>query len=358
MSGGAASPPPPADGDASPPLSLPPAGRFLLAYEIMGAPLGSGAFGSVVSVRRRTDGARFVAKVSRAAVPDAARAAMDEVRALNALSSCPYVVKIVDAFLEESKKVIVVMEAARAGDAAAWLAARSTPVPDTASLSIFAQILAALAASHAVGIVHRDVKLANVLLREAAAARGVDGPPGRVALADFGLSTARSSHATLAGTPACMAPETLAGGAAGPPADVWAAGIALWTLMAGRPPYHGESVASLAARVVSGPVPRLPDGMGGPDVRALLDVVLVKDPAARPTAAALLEWPVVAAALRAVEGGATREEKEAPPPPPPPATTIAEEKGSVAVAPSTAGEEDAAALAALVALQHRMGVRV
>lgn len=206
-------PPPTADDDASPPLSLPPAGRFLLAYEIMGPPLGSGALGSVVAVRRRTDGARFVAKVGRAAALDAARAALDEVRALTALTFCPYVIKIVDAFLEESKKVIVVMEAARGGDAAAWLAAQSTPVPDAVSLSIFSQIAAALAASHAVGIVHRDVKLANVLLREAAA----DGSPGRVALADFGLSTARSARATLAGTPACMAPEVLAGGAAGPP---------------------------------------------------------------------------------------------------------------------------------------------
>lgn len=90
---------------------------------------------------------------------------------------------------------------------------------------------------------------------------------------------------------------------------------------------------------------------------ALLEAVLVKDPAARPTAAALLERPAVSGALRAVEEApARKEEKETLPPPPPPVTTAPEER--VVVAPSTAAEEDATALAKLMALQQRVGVRV
>lgn len=365
----ASQPPPPPQAEeaaATTPLALPPAGRFLLSYEVLPPPLGSGAFGSVVAVRRRADGARFVAKVGRDASPAAARAALAEVHAMQALTACPHVVRIEEAFLDDCQRVVVVMEAAEGGDVAAWLSRQAAHVPDATCLSIFAQIVAALAAAHAAGIVHRDVKLSNVLIKRRLDGGGSDNTIAPiVALGDFGLAATLSATPTVAGTPACMAPEVLAGsrGCGRPPADVWAAGVALFTLAAGRPPYVGESVGALAGRVVAGPVPELPAGVGGDEVRALLAATLVKDPALRPSAADLLTLPAVAAALRAVEEG----EKEAD-------QGVGEAGGAVGPAsdhkqepaaviqPTTASvddeDDDAAALAKLVALQQAAGVGV
>ena len=351
MGGGEAATPPPADPLLPlPPATLRPGGAFLLAYQLQDT-LGAGAFGTVVAARRRADGARVVAKVWRSVAAADAAAAASEAAVLAALSStCPYVVRHEAAYVEEGR-VVMVMEAAPSGDLGAHL--RSRPqrrLPERHALTVLAQVLAALRASHARGVVHRDVKAGNVLLFPGGAPTlsPDPDPPPRVKLADFGLACRAGAGAAVAGTPACLAPEALRGRGAGPPADVWGAGVLLHHMLSGQLPFGGGgSVGAVAAAALAGRRGPLPASVSAP-TRALLDAMLAPEPGDRPTAAALLARGELAGALERVGGGGAA----AVPPPSPPAIAPAATARSLPAAGG--GGDDGAALAALAALRARL----
>jgi len=134
-------------------------------------------------------------------------------------------------------------------------------------------VLAALRAVHEVGVVHRDVKPANILL----------GPDGRVVLTDFGIATAAGSptltnSGVLLGSPSYLAPERARGGRASPAADLWALGASLFAAVEGRPPFERDGVlASLTAVVADELDPPAHAGPLGPVIEGLLR----KDPGTR-----------------------------------------------------------------------------
>jgi hypothetical protein len=110
---------------------------------------------------------------------------------------------------------------------------RRLPVATTASIA--GQLASAFAAAHAAGIVHRDLKPENVMVL----------PDGRVKLLDFGLAHRLDAHTlteegTAVGTAAYMAPEQLQGQRTGTAADLWALGVVLYEMLAGRKPFGGE----------------------------------------------------------------------------------------------------------------------
>jgi serine/threonine protein kinase len=135
---------------------------------------------------------------------------------------------------------------------------------------------------HEAGIVHRDVKPANILIEvDAPTTSGV-----RAKLADFGVAhSLGSSHltatATVIGTAAYLSPEQAAGAAITSASDIYSLGLVLLECFTGQMEYPGSAAESLAARLGRDPeIPAsLPDGWS-----ALLGVMLARDPAARPTA--------------------------------------------------------------------------
>ena len=127
-------------------------------------------------------------------------------------------------------------------------------LPIDEATRIIDAVLAALAAAHARGLVHRDVKPANVLL----------GADGSVKLADFGIAKVVSDEAAgltvpgqVLGTPRYVAPEQTRGADVGPATDVYGAGIVLYEMLAGAAPFRGESPAATALAHADEPVPPL-----------------------------------------------------------------------------------------------------
>jgi serine/threonine-protein kinase len=150
--------------------------------------------------------------------------------------------------------------------------------PATA-MEIMAGVLGGLAAAHASGIVHRDVKPENVLVTA----------DGRVKVADFGLARALSvaGHTRaglLIGTVAYVPPEQVTGGTTGPRGDVYSAGVMLFELLTGRLPFTGDTPLSIAYQHVNADVPA-PSALA-PDIPAPVDQLVLaatsRDPARRP----------------------------------------------------------------------------
>lgn len=147
--------------------------------------------------------------------------------------------------------------------------ARHRLLPEPLVLEFVAQMARALAHAHRLGIVHRDVKPANVR---------VNLPKRLVKLADFGVArledATRTRTGIVLGTPAYMAPEQLAGAAADVRADLYALAVVLYELLTAHRPHEASSLGELLRQVVSKPAPDLREWR--PDLPAALAAVVAK----------------------------------------------------------------------------------
>lgn len=167
-------------------------------------------------------------------------------------------------------------------------------LPESLVLQVCQRLAKALAHAHRRGVVHRDVKPANVL---------VHWPTHTVKLTDFGLARMADSSNTatgmLLGSPTYMAPEQLAGSVPTPRSDLYALGVTLYELLVGQPPYPGPSMGDLLRQVAQDAAPDLallrPELP--PDLALLLRQLLAKTPADRPA-----EGDAVAAELGRIAG--------------------------------------------------------
>jgi eukaryotic-like serine/threonine-protein kinase len=193
----------------------------------------------------------------------------------------PHVVAVYD-FGEYGGAYYLAMELVHGRTVAAELK-RNGPLPAGRAEQIVRQAAAGLAAAHAEGLVHRDIKPDNLLLTS----------DGSVKVADFGIvrflhdaTTTLTSTGQIVGTSRFLSPERVLGKAAEPASDVYALGCVLYQLTTGRPPFVSDSPASVMFQHVQRePTPPSELRPGLPrELEALTLWMLAKDPASRPTA--------------------------------------------------------------------------
>ena len=225
-------------------------------YEL-GELLGRGGMSEVRAGRDLRLGRDVAIKLLTSAGADGSRTRERfeaEARAVASLSH-PNVVLVFDSGEHEGVPFLV-MERLPGRTLADEMAAG--PLAPDRAVRVTTDVLAALGAAHAAGIVHRDIKPSNVLLC----------PDGAAKVSDFGIAKTTSAmtltdDGTLLGTPGYVAPERLTGDPATPRSDLYSTGVLLYEALSGRPPFEGESPGELLRAIAEGrPVPlleRLPD---------------------------------------------------------------------------------------------------
>ncbi|MET8054970.1 serine/threonine-protein kinase, partial [Streptosporangium sp. NPDC005286] len=282
-------------------------------YELI-APLGRGTMGTVWKARDRSLGREVAIKEIRQepGLSEAQRAELRE-RMIRegrtaARISHPSVATVHDAIVEDGSPWII-MELVQARSLEQVIEEEG-PLPPRLVAEIGADLLGALRAAHAQGVLHRDVKPGNVLITE----------NGRVVLTDFGIAkaegdTSLTKTGMVIGSPGYTAPERARGEHNGPESDLWSLGATLYFAVEGRPAYERASVAETLAALMSEQVD--PPTQAGP-LRPVLEQLLEKDHTARLTAAQ------AGAMLRAVADTPSHLADSIPaapaPAPPPPAS--------------------------------------
>lgn len=237
--------------------------------------LGSGGMGTVLLARDRNLGRLLAVKLLHTECPDFLARLRREARLLARLDH-PAIVRVHDLDTFQGRNYLA-MEYLAGGNLA------QARLPREELVIAARQVADALSHSHAQGIVHRDVKPENVMLRS----RGPDGATHAV-LTDFGLAAPHrpGSHGgddLLTGTPLTMSPEQTLGEAIGPASDVFSLGVTLYRKLTGSWPFCGRSVGDVieAIRGRDPLPPRRLDRSISPRLETAVLRALAKDPARR-----------------------------------------------------------------------------
>jgi serine/threonine protein kinase len=245
--------------------------------------LAVGGSASVFLAENTRTGERRVLKIFRQ-VPDVVEGSTTFDRFLReyelvAHLDHPNIVRIYDIGVADDH-LFLAMEYFAGGDLRSRM---SRSLPWQEALAYLRQMAAALGALHVVGVLHRDVKPGNLLLRE----------DGSVAFIDFGLARQLNLESditgvgTIFGTPHYMSPEQGHGTTLDERSDLYSLGVILYEMLTGEKPFTAEAPLAVIYKHANAPVPRLPAAMS--HLQGLLDVLLAKKPADRlPTAAAII----------------------------------------------------------------------
>ncbi|CAM9773716.1 unnamed protein product, partial [Phaeothamnion confervicola] len=270
--------------------------------------LGEGAYGAVYKARRLYKDELVAVKIIPLDGGSDLRKELDIMMSCR----CPYIVALHNVFHKDNEAsgflaaakacfAWLVMDYCGGGSASDVMEAAGVTLSEEEVRCCVAWCLLGLDFLHGRRKLHRDVKAGNVLLTDSGAAK----------LADFGVSREVTSSnngkaQTVIGTPYWMAPEIIQEVPYDGRADVWSLGITAIELAEGHPPHHKVHPMRAIFLIPSRPPPTLREPENwSPEFRNFLEHCLCKKMEDRPTAAALLEHPWVAAAAReiAAEGG-------------------------------------------------------
>jgi len=174
----------------------------------------------------------------------------------------PHIIDVVDIGTAPDGRAFVVMELLSGAPLSEVI--KAGPMPPWRAIGIMRQVLYAVGAAHATGIIHRDLKPDNIFVL----------PQDFVKLLDFGISkvldpdelvaaTKLTTTGVVIGTPLYMAPEQAMGQPIDRYADLYACGVILFEMLAGRPPFEGQTYAVLISKVLTQPPPLLSSVRGG-----------------------------------------------------------------------------------------------
>jgi serine/threonine protein kinase len=263
-------------------------------YEILG-PLGFGATSRVDKARDKIIGRTVAIKTlvhSFGAAPQQ-KQFLREAQIVGQLSH-PAIVNLFDVGVEESGIAYLVMEHIEGRTLQQVLC--ESPIPWPRACSWAADLASALGRAHQCGIIHGDVKPANIMVTD----------DGHVKLGDFGIArfaTQVSGSGRIMGTPAYLAPEQILGEPHSTKSDLFSLGIVLYQMLTGIPPFDGSSVAAVCAQILSTnpPAPSRRNPALPPGLDHIVMRCLAKDPADRYPSAEALAASLFPLARRAPE---------------------------------------------------------
>jgi hypothetical protein len=214
-----------------------------------------GATGRVFRAEQLSLGRPVALKVLRAelaATPEA-REQLRREALLAARLSHPNVATVIDCSRPDDDLAFVAWEYVR-GDNLYKMLRREAQLEPGRAIDLMAQILGGLAEAHAAGVIHADVKSPNVVVAQQSS--GME----RAVLVDFGIALSTRApelrEGVVCGTPEYLAPEIIAGEPPSPAADIYGAGATLFELLAGKPPFCGDSARQTLVKQIEEPIPR------------------------------------------------------------------------------------------------------
>ena len=267
-------------------------GRVFSGRYRVEALVGEGGMGSVYSATQLSVNRSVALKILRpeyASNLEQVRRFQTEARAASSLDH-PHTIRVIDFGQSDDGALYLVTELLE-GETLSDLIAREGALDPWRAARITCQVLKSLSEAHSMGIVHRDLKPENIFLTR------VHGEGDFAKVLDFGIAKITAPDrerrsltvtGTVVGTPLYMAPEQARGQAVGRSADLYSVGVLLYEMLAGEPPFMGETAMQVMMEHIQTEPPPLALSLDAPslgELERVVDWCLAKEPADRPATA-------------------------------------------------------------------------
>jgi serine/threonine protein kinase len=265
------------------------AGQTIAGRYVLDAVLGAGGMGEVWSARDTSEDRRVAVKfIKRDALGvDGKRRMLREARASRSVDD-PGIVPVFDVIESDAGEPALVMELLEGEP----LAVKPRPMPAEVAMSLLTPVARALAAAHAAGIVHRDVKPENIFVTRSGEVKIVDfGIAKRLHLDESTAASLGTQTGAILGTPQYMSPEQAFGDKdIDHRSDVWSLGVVFFQLLTGSLPIKAENLGQILRLLVSGTMTRVREVTPtvDPELASLVDRMLRQDRDERPSMAEVL----------------------------------------------------------------------